>query len=84
MGGSCGTQTAGFCWYSANTMTYDGTSWTEQSDTNIRVQENGGCGTTTAALHNSGEGISPTPPGKKLSTEEWNDPFEQTVSFDTT
>jgi hypothetical protein len=60
-------------------MTYDGTSWTEQSDTNIARQEQGGCGTTTAALDNSGEGISPS--AKSVTTEEWNDPFAQTVTF---
>ena len=41
-----------------------------------------GAGTPAAALNSSGEGVSPT--AKVVNTEEWTDPFDQTVSFDTT
>lgn len=82
VGGSCGTQTAGMAWVNVATMSYDGTSWTELNDTNFAVKEQGGAGTTEAALNSGGEGISPT--AKVGNTEEWTDPFDQTVSFDTT
>ena len=53
---------------SANSESYNGTSWTETNDLNTAKYLLSGSGTSTAALAFAGD----TDPGLKAETESWN------------
>ena len=59
-----------------HTETWDGTSWTEQNNIPTATHNGGTAGTTTAAVFAGGDTGSVT-----NASFEWNDPFEETVSF---
>jgi len=77
-GGAAGTNTAAFVFSNNDSQTWNGTAWTTVADMNVERQEQGGCGSVTAALAGGGE-ISPAPAFKQ--TEEWSDPNLVTATF---
>ena len=77
--GSCGIKTAGMIMGGddgparvALTETYDGTAWTERGDLNLARGQNGGAGTTSAAITFAGIAPTVSPAVQRPETESWN------------
>ena len=82
LGFNAGTQTAAFLWANDDSQTFDGSSWTSVNDmsTNRKEGQAATVGTTTSTLASGGE-LPSGSPNLSLSTEEWDDPFLETVTF---
>ena len=81
-GGNAGTQTAAFVWANAASQTWNGTAWTTVNNMSTSRKENQAAtaGTTTSTMASGGEKPSGSP-NLALDTEEWDDPFDETVTF---